>query len=235
MTATIYRGTREIGGTLIELKSGSSRLLIDAGYPLFLGGSPIDDSTAKLPVSGLLRLGVLPSISGLYDWDTLGFDGIIISHAHLDHYGLLKYIHPDIPVYLSAGTKTLIEISQIFGICDTYPINSRQFNMYEPFNVGEFKIRPYLMDHSAFDAAAFEIHGGGKTVIYSGDFRGHGRKSVCLDTFIKSVTKSADLLLTEGSMVSRSDELTMTENELENAVVDKLKNQFLSLCHLLLF
>jgi ribonuclease J len=97
--------------------------------------------------------------------------------------------------------------------------------MYEPFIVGGFSIKPYLMDHSAFDAAAFEIKTERKTVIYSGDFRGHGRKAVCLDSFIDQASKQADVLLTEGSMASRSDELTITEDELENKVVDKMKDQ----------
>jgi len=225
MNATIYRGTREIGGTLIELKHDDSRLLLDAGYPLFLNGNPIDDKVAKLPPVELLKLGVLPPIKGLYKWDSPSVDGIIISHAHLDHYGLLKYVHPDIPVHLSAGAKTLIEVSQTFKIFEQYPINAWIFRMYEPFNVGSFAVKPYLIDHSAFDAAAFEIHADNKTVIYSGDFRGHGRKAVCLDTFIKHVTKQADVLFTEGSMVSRSDELTISEDELEAAVIEELKNK----------
>ena len=29
--------------------------------------------------------------------------------------------------------------------------------MYKPFTIGNFRVMPYLMDHSAFDAAAFEI------------------------------------------------------------------------------
>jgi ribonuclease J len=225
MRATIYRGTREIGGTLIELNTGKSRLLLDAGYPLFLNGNPIDDNIAKLSSEELLELGVLPSINGLYKWDTLDIDGIIISHVLLNHYGLLKHIHPNIPVYHSPRAKTLIEVSQTFKICEQYPINAWLFRMYEPFNVGCFTVKPYLIDHSAFDAAAFEIHTGDKTVIYSGDFRGHGRKAVCLDTFIKHVTKQADVLFTEGSMVSRSDELTITEDELELAVVDEIKGK----------
>jgi len=224
MNAVIYRGTREIGGTLIELTSGKSGLLLDAGYPLFLNGNPIDDKVAKRPPDELLRLGVLPSIKGLYKWDSPSIDGVIISHAHLDHYGLLKYVHPDIPIFLSHGTKTLIEVSQKFQICDAYPINARLFEMYKPFEVGSFTIKPYLMDHSAFDAAAFEIGSEGKTAIYSGDFRGHGRKAVCLDRFIEKGKKQADVLFTEGSMVSRSDELTISEDELEMAVVDELKN-----------
>ena len=225
MTTTIYRGTREIGGTLIELRAGNTRLLLDAGYPLFLNGNPIDDGIAKLPPEELLRLGVLPEISGLYRWDTPGVDAIIISHAHLDHYGLLQYAHPDIPVYLSAGSKTLIEVTQLFKICAPYPINARLFKMYEPFTIGGFAIKPYLMDHSAFDAAAFEIKAEGKIVIYSGDFRGHGRKAVCLKSFIKQVSKQADVLFTEGSMVARSDEKTITEEELELAIVDDLRGK----------
>lgn len=225
MKAVIYRGTQEIGGTLIELCAENTRLLLDAGYPLFLNGDTIDGSVAKLPAEELLKLGVLPPISGLYHWDKPDFDGIIISHAHIDHYGLLKYVHPDIPVYVSAGTKTLIEVSQLFKICEQYTINAQLFRMYEPFCIGDFTIKPYLMDHSAFDAAAFELKAEGKTVIYSGDFRGHGRKAICLDSFIKQVSKQADMLFTEGSMVSRSDELTVTEDKIENDIVDELNGK----------
>lgn len=185
MKLTIHRGTHEIGGTLIELKTARTRLLIDTGYPLFLNGLPIEDDVAKLPAEKLRELGVLPPIEGLYRWDEPSFDAVVISHAHIDHYGLLKYIHSNIPVYMSAGTKKLIEISQTFKIYDAYPINISVFNMYEPFKIGDFSVKPYLMDHSAFDAAAFEISAENKTIIYSGDFRGHGRKAVCLDMFIE--------------------------------------------------
>jgi len=106
MQITIYRGTKEIGGTLIEMKSTKTRILIDAGYPLFLNDNPIDDHIAGFPPEKLIELGVLPTIKGLYAWDDAGFDAVIISHAHLDHYGLLKYVNPSIPVYLSAGTKS---------------------------------------------------------------------------------------------------------------------------------
>ncbi|MDR2728840.1 MAG: MBL fold metallo-hydrolase [Chitinispirillales bacterium] len=225
MKAIIYRGTQEIGGTLIELTTDKSCLLLDAGYPLFLNGNPIDDEIAKLPYDELLKLGVLPLIKGLYKWDSPKFDGIIISHAHLDHYGLLKYVHPDIPVYISSGSKTLIEITQLFKICEEYPINARLFEMYKTFSVGNFSVKPYLMCHSAFDAAAFEIIAEGKTAIYSGDFRGHGRKAVCFDSFIKQTKKHADVLFTEGSMIARSDEKTITEDELELIIVDELKTK----------
>ncbi|NLL45700.1 MAG: MBL fold metallo-hydrolase, partial [Clostridiales bacterium] len=108
MQITIYRGTKEIGGTLVELKSGGSRILIDAGYPLFLNGMPIEDEVSTYPYNKLLELGVLPNIKGLYAWDSPEFDAVIISHAHIDHYGLLRYVNPAIPVYLSGGTRKII-------------------------------------------------------------------------------------------------------------------------------
>ena len=224
MQITIYRGTREIGGNLIELKSGSCRLLIDAGFPLFLNNQPISKEVSKEPESKLLESGVLPAIQGLYRWDVPAFDAVLISHAHLDHYGLLKYIHPDIPVYSSKGTRKIMELSNIFMITDNFPVKSVEFAMYKPFQIGRFRIMPFLMDHSAFDSAAFEISDSDKTVIYTGDFRGHGRKANCLDIFVSKVKKNADVLLIEGTMLGRRDEEVLTEQDIEDRLIEKLRD-----------
>ena len=218
---TIYRGTREIGGTLIEVSSTDSRILLDAGYPLFLNGSPIEKDEALMPPKRLLEIGVLPDIKGLYAWDAPSVDAVLISHAHLDHYGLLKYINPSIPVYISAGTERVIRLSQAFKLVDEFEISTVGFEMYKPFQIGSFTVKPYLMDHSAFDAAGFEIHSEGKTIIYSGDFRGHGRKPGCLDRFINGAAKQADLLLIEGTTLARQEETIMTEEDLKDQVLQQ--------------
>ena len=221
MRMTIYRGTREIGGTLIEVRTASTRILIDAGYPLFLGGKPIEAKVARLPSSKLLDLGVLPPIQGLYAWDEAAFDAVLVSHAHLDHYGLLKYVNLRIPIWMSTGTKTMIEISQRFKIYDDCPMTVRTFAIYAPFTVGDIRITPFLMDHSAFDAAAFQLQSENKTIIYTGDFRGHGRKAVCLPAFIRHAARQADALLIEGSTLGRQNETILTEDALEQTLVDQ--------------
>ena len=127
MQVTIYRGSNEIGGTLIEIKTDTTRILIDAGYPLFLNDRPIEDNIARLPYTELLKLGVLPKIEGLYDWDHPDFNAVLISHAHVDHYGLLKYINSAIPIYMSAGTERIIQISQRFKITDNFDLEIRKF------------------------------------------------------------------------------------------------------------
>ncbi len=224
MKLTIYRGTKEIGGTFLEVKSKTAKILIDAGYPLFLNDKPIDERIAKLPSEKLLELGVLPNIEGLYAWDRAYFDAVIISHAHLDHYGLLKFVHPNIPIYISAGTRKLIEITQLFISSENFALQIKEFKMYETFQIGDIRIKAYLMDHSAFDAAALEITADNKTITYTGDFRGHGRKAVCLDRFIANATKDADVLLTEGTMLGRRDEKVITESELEDLIINQVKD-----------
>lgn len=223
MRITIHRGTKEIGGTLIELEAGDSKVLLDAGYPLFLSSESIKDEVSTYPPVKLLEMGVLPDIKGLYIWDLPQFDAVIISHAHIDHYGLLRFINSAIPVYLSKGTNKIIEISLLFGLYADFNMEFRYFEMYKAFNVKLFRITPYLMDHSAFDAAAFEISYEDKTLIYTGDFRGHGRKTVCLDFFLKRAKKDADALLIEGTMLGCQDEKVLSEMELEKQLINKIE------------
>lgn len=223
MKVTIHRGTQEIGGVLIEIRSENTRILLDAGYPMFLDNEPIDDSIAKLDQVELLRLGVLPGVRGLYKGDTRGFDAVVITHAHQDHYGLLKYVHPDIPIYVSVGTEKVIGLSLLFGTVDSFPFAPCTFEHYKPFQIGDIQVTSFLMDHSAFDAAAFEIRVGNKVLIYSGDFRAHGRKPGCLPKFLAEATQNPDILLIEGTTIDRPDVASISEKELEDRLVNMVQ------------
>lgn len=219
MELTIWRGTHEVGGTAIELKTKGKRVLLDAGYPLFFHGELIDDKLIRQPGQKLLQMGVIPDIKGLYCWDQPEFDAVVISHAHSDHFGLLKYIHPGIPVYCTETTKKLIELSLAFPIGNFDRFDWHCFGisaLKEPsFSIGDLVFKAFPMDHSAYDAAAFEIKGEGKTILYTGDFRGHGRREKYLDRFIEAAEKGADLLLIEGTTLGRTGETNLTEAEIE--------------------
>lgn len=208
---------------MIELRSSNTRILLDAGYPLFYQGKVIDDSWVKKPFEELRQLGVIPRVEGLYCQDMPGFDGILISHAHSDHFGLLKYIHPGIPVYLSETTDKLMEMNLSFPIPGYSERDRRLIEMYEPFSIGDFTIKLFLTDHSAFAAAAVEINCEGKSIIYTGDFRGHGRRRAYLDRFLKEAGKEADLLLIEGTTLGRTGESECTEEELEERIAHAME------------
>lgn len=147
-----------------------------------------DSRTIKnLSVKELISKGVLPDIKGLYEKS--GNTALILSHAHQDHFGLIKYVNEKCKIYLGKATQRLIEITNIFTNQDWVISNSQHFESGKPFFIGDIEITPYLMDHSAFDAYAFLIKADGKSLFYSGDFRIHGRKTKAFDWFSYNIEK----------------------------------------------
>src|SRR4030067_2958171 len=79
------------------------------------------------------------------------------------------------------------------------------------------------MDHSAFDANGFLVSSGGKSIFYTGDFRGHGRKSRLFELLLKDPPK-VDVLLMEVTLLGEgSEERVVSEYELEKKFVKLIK------------
>ena len=220
----IHRGSKTIGGSCIEVKSGSSRIIFDLGMPLMEDdGSEIDEKKAEAPS---IENGILPNVEGLYYFQEPSIDAVFISHAHIDHYGLLNFLYPSIPVFLSQGTNALTEIGNIFYPHETKIQNKKIFEHWKQLSVGPFKITPYLMDHSGPDASAFLIKADNKKVFYTGDFRGHGRKAKVLDNLSKYGISDLDCLLMEGTTLGGKHNVGFaTEEDVENEMEKLFSNQ----------
>lgn len=225
MQLTIYRGTHEIGGSCVELTTDKTRLLIDFGIPLVTLQHERFDSRILIgkSVEELKKLKILPNIKGLYRTEEKEVDAILISHSHPDHYGLLNYVHPDIPVYMSQGAKELIEISSIFTPNKLNYLNTNAIDTRKTFTIGDIKITPYVVDHSAFDALAFLIEADGKRLFYSGDFRGHGRKRALFKKIVSNPPKDIDCLLMEGSSLGRIDNIYKDEFAVQARIEEILR------------
>jgi len=225
MQLIIHRGTKEIGGSCVELKSGKSRIIVDIGMPLVNDKKePFDSKLLEGKSLGeLKKLKLLPEIVGLYKDEAKTIDAILISHSHLDHYGFLKYVHPDIPIYMSKGAKQMIKISDVFTPNRIGPINAKTIDKDKKIKIGEFAITPYVVDHSAVDARAFLIEAEGKRLFYSGDFRGHGRKSILFKDMVNNPPKDLDCLLMEGSMLGRDKQLYENEDKVQARIVKILR------------
>jgi ribonuclease J len=223
MKYTIHRGTREIGGSCVEVRTERTRMLLDMGFPLHLHGQTVERVPTDADPKQLLASGILPRIEGLYAWDEPRFDAVLLSHAHLDHTGLLPWLHPSIPVYLSAGTRTLLSIGQRFLGQPHLHNDLRTLPMYNEILIGDIAVTTYLMDHSAVDAVAFALKADDRTLVYSGDFRGHGRKASCLPTFLREAPKNPDVLLIEGTQMSRNPEPALTEDDLDHLLTERLQ------------
>ena len=149
-------------------------------------------------------------------------DGVLISHPHQDHYGLLEDVPAGWPIYCGAATERLIRLSSaIFG--KELPHAFHPWKSGVALQIGPFTITPFLIDHSAFDAYMMLIEVHGKRVLYSGDFRTHGRKSVLTRRLMAAPPENIDVLLMEGTNLG-SDKPCITESDLEDDFVDLFRS-----------
>ena len=208
MKLRIHRGTKEIGGTCIEVAAHGKRIALDVGLPL---DAPDDEE---------MRDGLLPAVPGFRERDE-SLLGVLISHPHLDHYGLARHIHPEVPVWIGEGAHNILKAASRY-VPNGHAFAAPRFISHrKPVDIGPFRITPYLVDHSAFDAYALLIEAGGKRVFYSGDFRGHGRKGRLFEAMIRNPPRDLDVLLMEGTTIGRTgtDEGFATEDDLEHEFV----------------
>ena len=228
MLIKIHRGANEIGGSCIEIEHENSRIIVDIGMPLYdRDGQKFDMDKYKSHIGPeLVKQGILPDVPGIYYWDTKSkpIDGVLISHAHMDHYGLYRFLNKAICCYAGAGTKKLIDLTEVFTPYSGTIENCSFIRSGVPSLCGSFSITPYLMDHSAFDAYAFLIEAQGKKVIYSGDFREHGRKAKAFYCFLHNAPRNVDALLLEGTVFGRGEEVIKTETDIEKEITVLLRN-----------
>lgn len=225
MIINIHRGTKEIGGSCVEIWTDKTRIVVDIGMPLVeKDRSEFNFNKYKdLSVESLIKQGILPNINGLYYTSGSSVDGVIISHPHQDHYGLMSFLHPETKYYLGEATHKILELSNMFTKQNNQIKNFLYFEKNKPFQIGDITITPYWADHSAFDSYSFLIEAYGKKIFYTGDFRAHGRKNKAFYWLKHNAPKSVDYMLMEGTQLGREKPNNKTEDEIENELVKLFK------------
>ncbi len=224
ITIAIHRGSNEIGGNCVEIATGTSRLVLDVGMPL---SEMMNDRYArkqKPDRDELILKGVIKHIPGLFSPGPK-IDGILLSHAHGDHFGLITYTQPEIPVYLSSGASKMLMSGSLFAEQHDVPRTRQKILLPEkPEQIGAFSVTAFLVDHSSYGSLAFLIEAGGKRIVYSGDLRLHGRKPNMAKVLLKAIRKAPlDLLIMEGTSLSRGKEPGVSEKDVETQLVASLK------------
>jgi len=227
MKLTIHRGTKEIGGSCVELMTANTRLVLDLGLPLVDANREPFDSRAALakPVDVLKAEKVIPQIAGLFDTDHSAPNAILLSHAHLDHVGLLHLSRPEVPIYATSGTSKMMLAGAVFaGQKALDRTRFREVISQQAFQIGDCRVTPLAVDHSIYGSVAFLIEAEGKTILYSGDFRNHGRKPGMLRDLLDHLkAKTVDVLIVEGTHFGNEREQGLTEYELEDRIVEWVK------------
>ena len=136
---TFYGGINEIGGNKILLEDGDRRILLDFGFPYKRHKLFYEEYLKPRSGAGLLdplAMGLLPPLEGIYRddieppdlWQQFRsnplyrrpdhIDGILLSHAHLDHSGHISFLRNDIPVYATSVTAFIAKAMQDSGKSD---------------------------------------------------------------------------------------------------------------------
>lgn len=108
MRVCIHRGSHQIGGSCVEVEQDGQRLLLDLGLPL--DAEHNDSSHIPTGLAGL-------------DGNDPNLLGILISHPHLDHFGLLAHISPNIRVGMGSAARRILATAAPF-LPGNWPIPS---------------------------------------------------------------------------------------------------------------
>jgi ribonuclease J len=258
---TFYGGVNEIGGNKILLEDQDTRLFIDFGMSFGLVNQFFDEFMQPRKCNGILDLlefGLLPNLEGIYRCDyldhckltseeTRSIDGVLLSHAHMDHSSYIHYLREDIPIHCTQASKDIMQALDETGSSGTCELISLKesfktytnkqgteskltgekikkprtyFDAKGTFTVGDLEVEALPVSHSLEGANSYILETSSGSVVYTGDFRFHGYKG---DLTRKFAERAAEVdpvaLICEGTRI------TSTTTDSEETVRDVAKKR----------
>src|SRR3989338_8509226 len=129
---TYLGGGRQVGRSCLLLHTPNSKVLLDCGI-----NPAIQEGTDKFPYLDVAEIGDLNSI-----------DAIILSHAHIDHCGLIPYLYKmgyRGPIYMTAPTRDIAALLQLDIIGIAY--KKAEFPLYRAEDIKEMVRHSICLDY----------------------------------------------------------------------------------------
>lgn len=213
---SFFGAAGEVGRSCILIEGNDTKILLDAGVKL---GS--DDQYPKIS-----------------DEQLLAIDGIVISHAHLDHCGYLPHIYTAGYRNKTYTTKPTAELANVL-ISDYMHISnpdnvskeglaelSKHYSVQEYKK--EFKIKglsiTLIPAGHILGSALIKVSDGNQTILYTGDIN-LSRTRLLNGADLKGL--KADVLITESTYGAPSDifkDERDNSKEMVHSIVDTIKN-----------
>ncbi len=141
---TFHAGVKEIGGNKFLVEDKGTKIFMDFGLSFSEEGQYFSEfvkARGSNSIVDLQQLGMLPKIEGLYRQDYANFmgleknaeravDAVLLTHAHVDHCGYLKYLRPDIKVYCSEESRLIMENFDVTGQGEEYLTLTEKFQIH---------------------------------------------------------------------------------------------------------
>lgn|GEM_PF-2131867 len=191
MLVEILRGKDHIGGNIIRIALGETAVLLNCGALLpEIGGKAKEDDF------DMARIGKV--------------DAVFLTHHHGDHAGLLDRLPPSVKLYTSPETAVFMDAMDEF-LGRPLRTAARETHILREgtaVSAGGMEVLPIRVEHSADGAMMFLVRGGGKALLYTGDFK------VAADVPVDGI----DLLICEGTMLTRDGQAYADEEAVERAL-----------------
>jgi len=256
MEIEILDGRNVIGGNKILITSDDkSSLLLDFGKNFKVWGGYFEEFLQPRTGAGIFdlwKLGLVPKFSNIYRLvpselsdevqkeRSINLEGLILTHAHLDHAGLIPVLSGNIPITSTGITYKILKAIQDTGqssffseYCTASEVevinsahretkfqkkrdstNERIFRFEASGNISSIKYRLFPVDHSIPGAVSVYLEVDGVKIAYTGDLRFHGENGNKTEEFFRFIKEQGvDVLITEGTRVP---EITNIEESLKS-------------------
>ena len=263
MHVKVLDGKNTIGGTKILLETNKQNFFLDFGRNFKKWEKYFEEFISprqKTGIFDLWKLNLIPKFSGIYREDLilkkfksevnkypkLEISAVLLSHAHLDHSGLISLLSKKIPIVSDRITEMILKAYEETGQTGFY--NELQFlkikeekngklegvrNLHKERKffypkegeivINSVKIKVFPVDHSIPGAVAFGIETEKGWIVYTGDIRFHGKNEEISKRFVQwAKDVKPYLLITEGTRAGSSKE-KITENDVYNSSMEVIK------------
>lgn len=228
MRITLHR-PNQIGGCITEIVSSKgTRIFVDLGHNLPKGDQESEDEYASEKAIT----------------DLIGdARAIFYTHIHGDHFELFRYVPDWIDQYIGPLAHEIImtkyrhmsnatELKENCLKCLKKLELVKEYRKGRPITIDDITVTLFQVSHSSADSYMLKIKCDGKTILHTGDFRGHGYMGngiyKVMDKF--HIAGNVDILITEGTNVDNNTKSILPEYVLKKEfkeVFRQYKNTFI--------
>lgn len=228
MRITLHR-PNQIGGCITEIVSSKgTRIFVDLGHNLSKGDQESEDEYASEKAIT----------------DLIGdARAIFYTHIHGDHFELFRYVPDWIDQYIGPLAHEIImtkyrhmsnatELKENCLKCLKKLELFKEYRKGRPITIDDITVTPFQVSHSSADSYMLKIKCDGKTILHTGDFRGHGYMGNGIYKVIDKfhIAGNVDILITEGTNVDNNTKSILPEYVLKKEfkeVFRQYKNTFI--------